>query len=137
MSLSLDDLDPHTPVVVGVGQASERLGTPGYRRRSPVDLAADAARDALAETGADPAAIAAAVDTVAGTRQFENSTPMARGPLGRSDNFPRSVARRLGADPRRAVLEISGGQSPQHLVNEFAATIAAGSAEVVLIFGSE
>jgi acetyl-CoA C-acetyltransferase len=126
----LDDLDPRTPVVVGVGQASERLDTPGYRRRSPVDLAADAARDALADTGADPATVAAAVDTVAGTRQFENSIPGARAPLGRSDNFPRSVAGRLGADPKRAVLEVAGGQSPQHLVNEFAATIAAGGAEV-------
>ena len=131
------DLDPRTPIVVGVGQASERLGEPGYRRRSPVDLAADAARAALADTGADPALVAAAIDTVAGTRQFENSTPMARAPLGRSDNFPRSVAGRVGAAPRRAVLEVSGGQSPQHLVNEFAATIAAGGAGAVLIVGSE
>ncbi|GIF26714.1 acetyl-CoA C-acetyltransferase [Actinoplanes tereljensis] len=137
MALNSDDLDPRTPIVVGVGQASERLDTEGYLRRSPVDLAADAAREALADAGADPDAIAAAVDTVAGTRQFENSTPMARAPLGRSDNFPRSVAGRLGADPKRAVLEVSGGQSPQHLVNEFAATIAGGGAEVVLIFGSE
>ena len=35
------DLDPRTPVLAGVGQASERLGQPGYRRRSPADLAAD------------------------------------------------------------------------------------------------
>ncbi|MFF5290212.1 acetyl-CoA acetyltransferase [Paractinoplanes globisporus] len=132
-----DELDPRTPIVVGVGQASERLDEPGYRRRSPVDLAADAAREALADTGADAAAVAAAIDTVAGTRQFENSTPMARAPLGRSDNFPRSVASRVGAAPRRAVLDVAGGQSPQHLVNEFAATIAAGGASVVLIFGSE
>ncbi|MEU4244511.1 acetyl-CoA acetyltransferase [Actinoplanes sp. NPDC026619] len=137
MALTTDDLDPRTPIVVGVGQASERLDTPGYQRRSPVDLAADAAREALADSGADRDAIAAAIDTVAGTRQFENSTPMAQAPLGRSDNFPRSVAGRLGADPKRAVLEVSGGQSPQHLVNEFAATIAGGGAEVVLIFGSE
>lgn len=137
MPHNLDDLDPRTPVVVGVGQASERLDEPGYRRRSPVDLAADAARDALADTGVDPALVAAAIDTVAATRQFENSTPMARAPLGRSDNFPRSVAGRVGAAPRRAVLEVSGGQSPQHLVNEFAATIAAGGADAVLIFGSE
>ncbi|HMH94921.1 MAG TPA: hypothetical protein VK586_28030, partial [Streptosporangiaceae bacterium] len=47
--------DPRTPVVVGVGQSSERFGESGYRRRSPVDLAADAARDALADTGAEPA----------------------------------------------------------------------------------
>ncbi|HET6190089.1 MAG TPA: hypothetical protein VFE59_24210, partial [Trebonia sp.] len=95
-------LDPRTPVIVGAGQASERLGQPGYRRRSPVDLAADAAREAILDTGTgtgagagtagNPAAVAAAIDTVAGIRQFENSTPGARAPLGRSDNYPRSVA---------------------------------------------
>ncbi len=132
-----DGLDSRTPVVVGVGQASERLGEPGYRRRSPVDLAADAAREALADTGADPEAVAGAIDTAAGVRQFENSFPGATAPLGRSDNYPRSVAGRIGADPGRAVLEVAGGQAPQHLVNEFAATIAAGGSEVVLIFGSE
>ena len=130
-------LDPRTPVVVGVGQASERLGEPGYRQRSPVDLAADAAADALADTGADPAAVAAAIDIVVGIRQFENSHPRARAPLGRSDNYPRSVAGRIGASPARAVLEVSGGQAPQHLVNEFAAVIARGGSEVTLIFGSE
>jgi acetyl-CoA C-acetyltransferase len=134
---TIDDLDPRTPIVVGVGQSSERLDEPGYRRRSPVDLAADAAREAIADTGADPASVAAAIDTVAGTRQFENSMPMARAPLGRSDNFPRSVAARVGVSPSRAVLEVAGGQSPQHLVNEFAAAIAAGSSGSVLIFGSE
>jgi acetyl-CoA C-acetyltransferase len=130
-------LDPRTPVIVGVGQSSERLGEPGYRRRSPVDLAADAAREAILDTGAEPAAVAAAVDTVAGVRQFENSRPGARAPLGRSDNYPRSVAGRIGASPARAVLEVTGGQGPQHLVNEFAAAVAAGRGDVVLLFGSE
>src|SRR5215467_2786942 len=130
-------LDPRTPVVVGVGQASERLGEPGYRQRSPVDLAADAAAGALADSGADPAAVAAAIDTVVGIRQFENSHPRARAPLGRSDNYPRSVAGRIAASPARAVLEVSGGQAPQHLVNEFAAVIARGGCEVALVFGSE
>ncbi len=32
---------------------------------------------------------------------------------------------------------MSGGQAPQHLVNEFAAVIAAGGSEVVLLVGSE
>ena len=119
-------LDPRTPVLVGAGQVSERLGQPGYRCRSAADLAGDAARAALFDTGADPAELAAAIDTVAGVRQFENSFPGARAPLGRSDNFPRSVANRIGADPARAVLEVTGGQAPQHLVNEFAGVIAAG-----------
>ena len=130
-------LDPRTPVVVGVGQSSERFGEPGYRRRSPVDLAADAAREALDDTGAEPAAVAAAIEVVIGIRQFENSHPRARAPLGRSDNYPRSVAGRIAAGPARAVLEVSGGQAPQHLVNEFAAVIARGGSEVALIFGSE
>ncbi|WP_250008681.1 acetyl-CoA acetyltransferase [Actinoplanes sp. M2I2] len=125
--------DSRTPVLVGVGQVSERLGSPGYRARSPVDLAADAAREALADAGVP----ATAIDTVAGVPQFEISLPWVKPLLGCSDNFPRSVAGRLGASPRRAVLEVGGGQAPQHLVNEFAASIAAGHGDVVLLAGSE
>jgi acetyl-CoA C-acetyltransferase len=135
--MTFQDIDPRTPVLVGAGQASERIDEPGYQRLSPVELAAAAARAAIADTGADPAAVAAAIDTVAGVRQFEISTPRASAPLGRSTNYPRSVANRVGADPGRAILDVVGGQGPQHLVNELAATIAAGSAEAALVFGSE
>ena len=130
-------LDPRTPVVVGVGQASERLTDPHYAALSPVELAAAAAREALQDTGADPSAVAAAVQVLAATRQFENSSPWAKAPFGRSDNVPRSVAKRIGAEPARAVLEVAGGQSPQHLVNEFAGEIASGRADVVLLAGAE
>ncbi|NYI87262.1 acetyl-CoA C-acetyltransferase [Amycolatopsis endophytica] len=133
----MTSLDYRTPVLVGVGQASERIDDAGYRGLSPVELATAAARDALADTGADPVSLAEAIDTVAGIRQFEISTPISHSPLGRSDNFPRSVAKRLGATPARAILEITGGQSPQHLVTELAGTIADGGAEVALAFGSE
>jgi len=129
-------LDPATPVLVGVGQFAERPGEPGYAARSAVGLAAEAAHRALADAGI----AAAEVDTIAGVRQFEISTPRAKAPLGRADNFPRAVARRVGADPRRAVLEVAGGQAPQHLVTEFAGLIAAGgpaSPRVVLLVGSE
>ena len=135
--MSTDRPGPHTPVLAGVGQVSERLGEPGYQRRSPADLGGDAARAAVADTGADPAAVAAAIDTVAGVRQFEISGPWSRAPLGCSDNYPRSVARRIGADPARAILEVTGGQAPQHLVNELAGVIAAGGSEVALIVGAE
>jgi acetyl-CoA C-acetyltransferase len=130
-------LDPRTPVLVGVGQASERIDQPGYRGLSAVGLAAEAAKAALADTTADPTSVGAAIDTVAGVRQFEISTPGAPAPLGKSDNYPRSVAARVGAAPKRAILEVAGGQSPQHLVTELAGTIAEGGAEVVLVFGSE
>ena len=47
------------------------------------------------------------------------------------------MARRVGADPARAVLEPIGGNGPQQLVTEFAGAIAAGDAEVALLLGSE
>jgi acetyl-CoA C-acetyltransferase len=131
------NLDPHTPVVVGVGQAAERIDDPGYREMSPVALAAAAARAAVEDTGADFGSVSAAIDTVAGVRQFEISGPVARAPLGRSNNYPRSVANRIGAAPARAILEVVGGQGPQHLISELAAEIAAGRSQVSLIFGSD
>jgi acetyl-CoA C-acetyltransferase len=130
------NLDPNTPVIVGVGQFTERIEDPGYRGMSSVELATAAAQAALHDTGGDVAAVAAAIDTVAAIRQFELSgrTPA---PMGKSNNYPRSVAKRIGATPARAILEPIGGQGPQHLVTEFAGVIASGAAEVVMIFGSE
>ena len=103
---------------------------------SSVELATAAAQAALSDTGVDMAAVARAIDTVAGIRQFEISgrTPA---PLGKSNNYSRTVAQRIGADAARAILEPIGGQGPQHLVTEFASAIAAGSCGVVMLFGSE
>jgi acetyl-CoA C-acetyltransferase len=128
-------VDPRTPVLIGVGQFTERIDDPGYRGMSAVELAAAAAAAALADTGA-AAAVAQSIDTVVGLRQFEISGP-GMAPLGCSANYPRSVARRVGAAPARAVLEPIGGQGPQHVMTEFGAAIAAGSADVVLVLGSE
>jgi len=128
-------VSPRTPVLVGVGQFTERIDDPDYRGMSAVDLATAAVSAALSDTGS-PIAVADAIDTVVGIRQFEIS---GRGmaPLGRSDNYPRSVARRVGVHPNRAVLEPIGGQGPQRAVTEFAGAIAAGHTEAVLVFGSE
>jgi acetyl-CoA C-acetyltransferase len=125
-----------TPVIIGVGEASERIGAPHYAAASPAELAAQACHAALADA-VSVAALAPHIDVVAATRQFETSGPRARALFGRADNFPRAVARRLGADPARAVLETVGGQSPQHLVNEFAGAIARGEADMVLLTGAE
>ncbi len=132
----MSTLDDRTPVLVGVGQAAERPTDPDYQALSPVALGAEAARRALADAGAG-GDLAGALDVVAASRQFEISTPGARPPFGASNNFPRSVASRVGADPRRAILEITGGQGPQRLVGEFCKAIARGEAEAVLLVGSE
>ncbi len=129
-------VDPRTPVVVGVGQFTERIDDPDYRGMSAVELATEAVRAALADTGVDPTAVAAAIEVFAGLRQFEICTPQPP-PLGASDNYVRSVAQRVGANPARAVLEPIGGNGPQKLMTEFAGEIADGTIEVALILGSE
>jgi acetyl-CoA C-acetyltransferase len=129
------NLDPRTPVVVGVGQAAERIDDLGYRAMSPVELAAAAAQAAIDDCGG--AAVPAAIDTVGALRPFEISGPVATAVLGRSNNYPRSVAKRIGAEPARAILDIVGGQGPQHMISELAAEIAAGRSEVAMAFGSD
>ncbi|HZZ89937.1 MAG TPA: acetyl-CoA acetyltransferase, partial [Caulobacteraceae bacterium] len=125
----------NTPILIGVGEASERIDAADYAALSPVELASRAAAAAVADAGGED--VAAAIDVIAAIRQFEVSGPGARPPFGASNNFARSVGKRIGADPRRAILEVVGGQGPQHLVNEFAHAIAAGEAVAVLLVGSE
>src|SRR4051794_9583335 len=120
-----------TPILVGVGEASERLEADNYRGLSPVELAAAAASAAIADAGGRD--LAAQIDVIAAIRQFENGSPGIKAPFGRSNNFPRSVARRIGANPAHAVLEKSGGQGPQAAVNEFCAKLAAGEVSMALL----
>jgi acetyl-CoA C-acetyltransferase len=125
----------NTPILIGVGEASERIDAEDYAALSPVELAAKAAAAALADAGAPN--LGPEIDVIAAIRQFEVSGPNARPPFGASNNFARSVGQRVGAAPKRAILEVVGGQGPQHLVNEFAHAIAAGEASMVLLVGSE
>ena len=129
----VSDLDPRTPVIVGVGQVADPIDAEDYQAWSPVEVGAEAARRALQDAGLD----GAVVDTVVALRQFEASTPISHAPLGRSTNVPRSIANRIGADPVRAVLEVVGGQAPQKLVAEMGEELQAGRAEVALIVGAE
>jgi len=126
---------PETPILIGVGEASERIDAPDYAAMSPVALAAKAAEAALVDAGAP--ALERHVDVIASIRQFEVSGPGAKPPFGASDNFSRSVGARVGAAPARAILEVVGGQGPQHLVNEMAHSIAAGETGMALLVGSE
>jgi len=130
-------VDPRTPVLVGVGQVAERVDDADYRGLSPIDLAVVAARAAVTDSGGHGQTVIEAIDTIACTRQFEDSLPGAPAPLGKSTKCPVSVGNRLGAAPKRAVLDVAGGQSPQHLATEFAREIAAGNADVVLLAGAE
>ncbi|KCZ58764.1 MULTISPECIES: acetyl-CoA acetyltransferase [Hyphomonas] len=125
------------PVLVGVGQSlSQWDGTNGPDGApSPLSLMVDASKAALADAGA--AGIAGAIDTLAVVRIFEDSVGRAPHPHGHNTNLPGTLARDIGAKPANLIYETVGGQSAQALVNEMAARIFAGEAEVALISGSE
>ena len=77
------------------------------------------------------------IDTVMTTRIFEDSAPVLEFPFGRSNNFPRSVCRRLGIVPETAIWATVGGDTPQKLVTEACDRIATGLSRAVLIAGGE
>lgn len=127
-------MDPNLPVLVGVGQSHDPRDTDGYAAMSSVELAAAAVSAAVADAGVAHAADL--VDVVACVRPMELSSPLPP-PLGASSAFPLAVARRAGLTPKHAVMGTVGGHSPQALVNEYAATIAAGVHRAVVIAGGE
>ena len=129
-------MDQNTPVIIGVGQYSERVGEPGYAEMSHMDLGGAALKAAFADAQAKRK-LGPALDTIAAIRQFEISATRYSAPFGHSNNTPRSIARRAGANPARAILEVVGGQGPQRLVGELAAEIAAGRSKMAAIVGSE
>ncbi|WP_460696960.1 acetyl-CoA acetyltransferase [Nocardia thraciensis] len=131
------ELPPRTPVIVGVGQVSERIGEPGYRGLSAADLAVAAVRAAVADTGGDAEAVIAALDTVVAIRAFDDSSAFARPVLGAPDNVARAVAGRVGAHPRRAILGPTGGQGPQQLVTELCGAVADEKCDAAVLFGAE
>ncbi|MEO0785983.1 MAG: acetyl-CoA acetyltransferase, partial [Pseudomonadota bacterium] len=125
------------PVLVGVGQFTSHWdGTKGAEGApSPLSLMAAASTTALADCGAN--GIEDVIDTLAVVRIFEDSVPGDNHPHGHNTNLPGTLARDLKAAPGRLIYSSVGGQSPQELVNEFAAAIHAGEADCVLIAGSE
>jgi acetyl-CoA C-acetyltransferase len=125
-----------TPVIVGVSQITERLDAPDYRALSGVELAVEAARRACADALTVPRLVHE-IDAIGALRTFEDSIPRYATPFGKSDNFPHSIARRLGANVANAVWASVGGDTPQALVAEFCEKIAAGACRVALIVGSE
>ena len=121
----------NTPILVGAGQVVEREVT----HDSPMMLAAEAARRALAHAGGSE--VLAAIDTISVTRLFSDSMGMPPCPFGRSNNPPMSIARAIGAEPAHCIYGLVGGNEPQSRLIEFAGDIARGERSVVLLAGAE
>jgi acetyl-CoA C-acetyltransferase len=121
---TLDHVDDRTPVLVGVGQLSQRVDR-GAPALEPVDLMVDALRTALDDAGAPR--LAASIDSIRALNLL--SWPY-RDPAA-------LVGERIGASPRHTAVTVMGGNYPQTLVNGAAGDIAAGRADVVVVCGAE
>lgn len=111
-------LDPRTPVLVGVGQVTNR----GDELVDPISLAAEATRLALADCGAN-----LGVDTLA--------MPGVLAP--RTENAAHRLAAALGMTPRRLLSSTIGGNTPQWLVGKLGTDIVEGRCDVALVAGAE
>ena len=113
------------PVVVGVGEISQRPGADPVLE--PLDLMAEAARRAEADSRARRSLLAA-VEVVAVANIFSWRHPDPGAALAEHMKLP---------GVRRTLLSTISGTSPQLLLNELAADIAAGRLSVALVTGGE
>jgi acetyl-CoA C-acetyltransferase len=133
-------INGQTPILVGVGQVSERLESPNYRQLSPTDLAADAAK-AACNDALSLSALAPVIDGIYAMRTVADSVPAPlrpqRAPFGSPNNVPAAVAARLGASPELAVYSPACGDEPQKLVGEACERLYRGELRMVLLCGGE
>ena len=120
----MPEVDRRAPVIVGAGQVNQRASAD--EAKPPIELLADAARAADADTDARSSLLerADAVAVVAiGSWRYPDPGAL--------------LARRLGISPRLTAVSTVGGNSPQVLINEFAARVQRGELDVVLVGGAE
>jgi len=131
----------NTPIIVGVGQAVERLpGLDINSAASPQQIASRAGQAALDDSG-HHSALAGAIDAIAVVRLFGDSMPPALvpffAPFGSSENMPRAVAQQLNLSPRLAIYSPACGDEPQHLLAEMCERIASGEIRAGMVCGAE
>lgn len=113
-------LDPRTPVLVGVGEATHR----GPEPIGAVDLAGDASTLALLDAG--------------GTMRDRIDTLVVINILSPAPADPaHRLGRLLGLTPARHLSTTIGGNTPQWLVGRFGDEILARTCDAVLVAGAE
>jgi acetyl-CoA C-acetyltransferase len=129
---NMGNFDVGAPVIIGVGEASRK--TVAGEWPAPRELAGAAIKAALGDTG-QPQAIAAAIDTIAAIRTFEDSG-VSLG-TGSPDNTPEAFGAAGGVTAQRLIYADVGGQSPQAMLNELAGDLRRGTLEVAVLVAAE
>jgi len=132
-------IDPSTPVVVGVGQVTNRPRTEGEGnladRPEPLGLMLDAVQTAVEDCdGARPGGASPAGRSLlarAGSLRVAN-------PLSWHYIDPGALlAEELGIEPDQILVTTTGGNNPQSLVNATALAIGRGDLDVAVIAGAD
>jgi len=131
-------LDPSTPVVVGVGQVTNRPGPDGgplTGRPEPIGLMVDAVRAAVEDCdGADPGATAPAGRRLLSRIQsLRVATPLS----WHYENPGLLVSEALAVEPAQLMATTTGGNNPQSLVNATALAIGRGELDVAVLVGAD
>lgn len=124
------------PVLVGCGQITQREPDPS-RAASPIELTASAARLAADDAGVGQALLSR-LDTVVAIRSFSDTSWRFTCPFGQTNNAPRSIAQRVGAQAvKRQVYTYPGGNMPQWSVNVLSEMITRGEVGAAIVAGGE
>jgi acetyl-CoA C-acetyltransferase len=132
-------VDPATPVIVGVGQVTDRPDTGGERplsdRPEPIDLMVEAVRAAIEDCdGARPGGTARSGQAlVAATQSLRVANPLSWQYL----NPGLAVAGELGIEPAELLVTTAGGNNPQSMVNATALAIGRGDLDVAVVVGAD
>ena len=118
-------IHPKTPIIVGVGQVTEK-DTPIETASSPISLIEQATDLATHDAGLNAQSLKSLSSLVV-VKSFRE--PMR--------NTPEVLGKRLGAHKAKHWLAPDGGNGPQYLVNLYAEKISDGSEEFVLLCGAE
>ena len=130
-------IDPRTPVVVGVGQAAERVGDADYRGMSAVDLATAAAQAAL-QTARPPTLARSPRPSISWRAPVSlRSRAATTRSAGKVDELSALGGQQGRRRPAHAVLDVIGGQGPQRLLDEFPPPSPRVTSGTRSIFGSD
>ena len=132
-------VDPATPVLVGVGQVTDRPDGSGERlladRPEPIDLMVEAVRAAIEDCdGARPGDHAPSGRALVHRAQsLRVANPLSWHYL----NPGAAVAGELGIEPAELMVTTSGGNNPQAMVNATALAIGRGDLDVAVLVGAD
>jgi acetyl-CoA C-acetyltransferase len=113
-------------VIIGIGEITDRTRDPS-QALEPIELMAQALRNAAADAGPASAAILANLDSL--DIVAEHSWPY-------SDACA-ALGARLSINPTRAVYGVTGGESPVRFIHEAALRIARGESSFAAVVGAE